>query len=310
MLPKVQGGDLISYSQLIHILADMQRADAFDLLSMMINEGTYHQLCFIWSRIQDYQFNLCLLCFAGIQPNEVTFLPLFKLCGSMGDVDKAFQIIEMMKRAGVDAGVYSYSALIDVCATHMPEKGIQVLETMTHEGIEPNIITYSSLIKGFSRLGDAHGAYKIWRTMKERNVELRLDTCASLISVLSSCDQMLDHAYEIAVEIAKYRSKFNLFVYNSLFGLYAQSKDYSKALELWQAMRSSRLKPDAFTYYNLISSCTHQEDSVATTIGLLKNMKEDKISPTTAIFAAIAGICLQQGTHPFYLSTMPLLQSC
>ncbi|EKU22178.1 pentatricopeptide repeat-containing protein, partial [Nannochloropsis gaditana CCMP526] len=92
---------------------------------------------------------------AGVQPDRVTVNTLVAACAAHGRLDRGLLILES---SAVPASVEGYTALISALAGKGElEKARDVLESMRAAGVAPNARTYTALLQGAARAGDMAG---------------------------------------------------------------------------------------------------------------------------------------------------------
>merc|ERR1719265_1228735 len=89
----------------------------------------------------------------GAQPNLITYSAMIKGYCRMRDIQKAFDILNHMRReGGVRPDEITYNSLLDGCAqNNLVEEGLKLLEEMQQEGVKPSNFTLSVLVKMMSR---------------------------------------------------------------------------------------------------------------------------------------------------------------
>ena len=102
---------------------------------------------------------------AGVQPDRVTVNTLVAACAAHGRLDRGLLILES---SAVPASVEGYTALISALAGKGElEKARDVLESMRAAGVAPNARTYTALLQGAARAGDMAGMWAAVGRMKE-----------------------------------------------------------------------------------------------------------------------------------------------
>merc|ERR1719460_1041227 len=90
---------------------------------------------------------------SGVEPDIITYSTIVKGYCQSGDVARAFQVLEEMKRDGRFApDQILYNSLLDGCAKeHRVDEALQLLEDMRTSGITPSNFTLSILVKLMGR---------------------------------------------------------------------------------------------------------------------------------------------------------------
>ena len=136
-----------------------------------------------------------------------------------------------MKVKGILANEYSYSAVIAACRSR-PATVISLLQQMKTEQIIPNEVVLSAAI-------------------------------SSLVS--SGNTNYTNYAFTLYQDMEENGPTPNLFTYNALIQLFAQSGQLGKALEIFSVILKKGLAPNYHTYTSLIVACgnTNRTDVVS-----------------------------------------------
>merc|ERR1719408_791968 len=89
----------------------------------------------------------------SVEPDIITYSTIVKGYCQSGDVDKAFEVLEQMKREGNYApDEILYNSLLDGCAKqHRVDEALRLLEDMKASGTAPSNYTLSILVKLMGR---------------------------------------------------------------------------------------------------------------------------------------------------------------
>merc|ERR1719298_304333 len=100
---------------------------------------------------------------SGVEPDVITYSTIVKGYCLSGDVDRAFQVLEEMKRDGKYVpDEIMYNSLLDGCAKqHRTEHALQLLEQMKERGVAPSNYTLSILVKLLGRSRQLNQAFSI-----------------------------------------------------------------------------------------------------------------------------------------------------
>merc|ERR550537_429410 len=90
---------------------------------------------------------------SSVEPDIITYSTIVKGYCLSGDVDRAFQVLEEMKRDNKFApDEILYNSLLDGCAKqHRVEEAVRLLEEMKRSGVAPSNFTLSILVKLMGR---------------------------------------------------------------------------------------------------------------------------------------------------------------
>lgn len=158
-----------------------------------------------------------------VQPDIITYSTIVKGYCIAGDVDRAFALLDDMKKLGnVKPDEVLYNNLLDGCAKQSRvEDALKLLEEMKQEGVLPSNCTLSILCKLLSR------------------------------------GRRLEQAFEMVETFAEeYGFKANIQVYTCLMQACIHNRQCQRALSLHdQVVKDGVCVPDAKTYTVLLRGC-------------------------------------------------------
>merc|ERR1719379_375866 len=143
----------------------------------------------------------------GVKPNLITFSAMTKGYCRMGDIQKAFDILEHMKRdGGVSPDEIMYNSLLDGCAqNNLVEEGLKLLEDMQQQGVRPSNFTLSILVKMMNRSRNLDGAFSIVEKIaKKHSLRPNVHVCTNLIVACLS-RRALDRALQTLEQMVQER---------------------------------------------------------------------------------------------------------
>ena len=170
-----------------------------------------------------------------------------------GCEDRAIEVMERMKAAGVRPDVVTLNTLIrSYCKDRNMRAAMSLLETMRRTGLRPDDRTYNTLIQGWIELKNMDRAMDLFKQMK-RNKRVRPDivTYTLLISGWARQMKRMDKAEKVMQDLMNDRDvspnerTFGALIngYNFLFN--ERSKLANRANVLWLCqMRDLRIKPN------------------------------------------------------------------
>ena len=138
----------------------------------------------------------------GIKVSSYTYSSLLHGLGKMGDLARAFEVLNKMKLGGIRPNVVTMSSLVYSCGKHGKlDRAIQIYREMLNSPEEedrPNSITCSSLVDACLKAGKVAKAFAVVQDMRSRKVPLTEVTYTSLITELTRLKQ-LDRILEAVV---------------------------------------------------------------------------------------------------------------
>lgn len=161
-----------------------------------------------------------------VKPNYYVYDLLIMECGRRGYAKKAFKLYNKMKKRGLKVTGPVYTALFNACAKSIHPKEALSLATnlrkiITQNGFVANEIVYNAMISAFGRCGDIDTAFQLVDEMKEKKLQLKIDTMNHLLQVCCSDEEL----------------------------------GFRHALLVWQKLYNKKLTPDLHSF-NLMLRCT------------------------------------------------------
>lgn len=94
------------------------------------------------------------------------YMSLIRAAGHDKDIERAFQVLQMLKESAVDPDIAAYNCVLDVCvSTGELARARELMSEMREIG-KLDIIAYNTFLKGFCRLGDLQGAKNLLSEME------------------------------------------------------------------------------------------------------------------------------------------------
>jgi pentatricopeptide repeat protein len=221
---------------------------------------------------------------AGVERDAKTFAGVLPVCATLGAMQQGMEIHGEVIRSGLESNVFVGTALVDMYAKC---ERIDIARNVFDKMPQRNAASWTTLIAGYAQNGHNMEALDIFRQMQQAGVEPDSKTFAS---VLPACANLaaLQQGIEIHEEIIRSGFQCNVFLGNALLDMYAKCgsidkasevfnkihvKDVvswnsmiagyamhgcgNKALELFQEMQQSGMKPDRVTLVSVLSACCH-----------------------------------------------------
>ncbi|XP_031097308.1 pentatricopeptide repeat-containing protein At1g15510, chloroplastic [Ipomoea triloba] len=217
----------------------------------------------------------------GVKPDEITIASVISACASLGFLDMGIKLHELAKRMGFVAYIIVANTLIDLYSKcGYIDKALEVFYAIPRK----DVISWTSIILGLRINNRSFEALIFFRKMT-----LTMDpNSITLISSLSACARIGAlmcgkeiHAYvlrngmafdgflpnallDLYVRCGKMGPALNLFnmqqqdvaAWNILLTGYAQRGQGELAIELFDRMINSNLKPSEITFISLLCACS------------------------------------------------------
>ncbi|XXG69498.1 hypothetical protein AAC387_Pa06g2346 [Persea americana] len=219
---------------------------------------------------------------SGLKPNNFTYPFLFIACANLQFLNCGRSAHSSVFKLGLDSDGHVRHSMI----TMYSRCGELVIARKVFDGIsDRDQVSWNSMISGYTKMGFAQQAVKLFRDMREAGFEPDEMT---LVSVLGACSDLAD------LEMGRWVEGFmegngvwlNSFLGSSLIGMYAKCGDldsarrvfdrmakrdvvawnamitgYSQngvsdeAIALFHAMKKAGLEPDKITMVGVLSAC-------------------------------------------------------
>lgn len=185
----------------------------------------------------------------GLKPDRVTILGVISACANLGVLSETDPVRLYADKHGFRASLPVNNALVDMYAKcGSLEKAIEVFENMTQK----NVLSWTAMIGAHAIHGDAHGALRMFRQMKDRNFEPNEVT---FIWVLYACSHagLVKEGREMFISMIE---EHNLVPqpehYGCMVDLFGRSNLMRDALEFIEAMP---MAPNTVIWGSLMSAC-------------------------------------------------------
>ncbi|EXB37231.1 hypothetical protein L484_020290 [Morus notabilis] len=178
------------------------------------------------------------------EPDVVTYNTLIDGLCRAGKVDIARNVVEGMKKKGVDLNpnVVTYTTLIrGYCGKQEIDEALLVLKEMTERGLKPNGITHNTLIKGLCEAQKLDDVRKILEgTM--RWGEFVPDTCTFNTLIHAHCQAgCLHEALKVFERMSELQVPHDGATYGALIRCFCQRGDYVRAEELFDELWKKKI---------------------------------------------------------------------
>ncbi|MCD9638533.1 hypothetical protein HAX54_022540 [Datura stramonium] len=135
-----------------------------------------------------------------------------------GDFMKALKLFKLMLNSGTRPNHFTFSTVLDACAGHSSVLlGNQVHACILKSGFPLDVVLLTSLVDMYAKCGDIEVAFCIFELIPARN----------------------------------------LVAWNSIIGGYARHGLAERAIQEFEEMLKSGIRPDEITFINLVYACDH-----------------------------------------------------
>ncbi|KAL3818735.1 hypothetical protein ACJIZ3_004640 [Penstemon smallii] len=236
-----------------------------------------------------------------VSPNQFTLASTLQACATLGRLDVGRQIHAHSLKVGLDLNVYVANALMDVYAK---SGNIEASMNLFVESTNKNEVSWNTMIVGYVQLGDAEKAFRLYLNMCEEQVQATEVTYSSLLRASASLaalepgiqihtmtiktmydgDDAVSNAlidmYGKCGRIKDARvvfdsmSKIDVVSWNSMVSAYSIHGLGSEALNIFEDMGKTPIKPNELTFVGVLSACSNT-GSLDLGQSYFTSMKED-----------------------------------
>jgi len=277
-------GDL---SRAHKLMAEMRKINKFDivtyntLLKGYCSQGDIH-------RAKDLVLDMEK---SGLHPNDVSFNSLINVAVSRNMWQEAWDSVDMMERSGVKADPYTVSIMmkalkktkdskhvgralamldhsgLDVCSDEILLNTVletcirhrehcrlhSILDAVGKSSLQPSVHTYGSLIKAHGAVKHVDRCWALWHKMVEDRALEPNDIVLGCMLDALVCNERTEEAVVLCKKWQP-RVVANSIMYSTLIKGFANSRQASRAMDMWREMQQLKLPMNTVVYNALIDA--------------------------------------------------------
>lgn len=124
---------------------------------------------------------------AGVEADMITYSALLSGCEKSGQYDKAMEVLETLQRAGMQATTSNYNNVITFLSGQArSEEALECFLSMQMAGLDPTLQTCLALMSGFERERQPVRAMQLIQAMRTAGMIPDPSTCSSALRTLAS----------------------------------------------------------------------------------------------------------------------------
>jgi pentatricopeptide repeat protein len=196
----------------------------------------------------------------GIVCNTITFNTILDVCAHGGAMHRVPQLLEDMKamQPQVEPDIITYSTIVKgYCMSGDVDKAFQVLQEMKRDAKHsPDEILYNSLLDGCAKQHRLDDALRLLDDMSDMNVIPSNYTLSILVKLLGRA-RRLNQAFTMVETICKEHGfRPNIQVYTCLIQACIQNRQLGRAIALHdEILNEGGCAPDQKTYSVIVRGC-------------------------------------------------------
>ncbi len=179
---------------------------------------------------ESQQFNKCVEVYEEmkrekkVQPNHPVFTQLISAYGSgLGDLDKAFSVLDEMKRNGVKPDIVTLDALVVACLrSHNSSKLVEALERLSREGVHVDARCFGAI----AHYWDRNPSGEVVIALDKLSPNFRIDSKQIDLALARFAQKrMTKKAVNLMYDLHKYGIKVNFTHYSKLWKICLEDAD-------------------------------------------------------------------------------------
>jgi pentatricopeptide repeat protein len=200
-----------------------------------------------------------------VEPDIYTYSTLLKSIKNyepdQKNIERAFEILKIFKLSktkGIKPDEILFNTILDTCVKYgKMEQAESIFIDMKDAMITPSRITYAIMIRGFGNDYKLQKSFEIFEEMKANNITPNEIIFGCLLNACIKCNK-IEKACQVYEEIKSGSSQIqmNNVLYSTLIKGYTRSKNFAKALEIYNEMlKDETVAGNIITYNAILDSC-------------------------------------------------------
>lgn len=235
------------------------RADMCNLRDETVSPFVYNK--FLSLLISRNQLDKAVVFFRGhvlksraFRPDNFTFNIVIRGLCVAGNIEKAFELFDVMRSFGCRPDLFTYNTLINgLCRVGSADRGQELLREIQFQcEFSPDVVTYTSVISGYCKLGKMEDAATLFHEMISCGIRPNLFTFNVTIDGFGKKGEMAS-ALKIYEQMVSNGVCPDVVTLTSLIEGYSRIGDMNQCMKLWDEMNKRNVRPNAFTFSILIN---------------------------------------------------------
>ncbi|CAA3010603.1 pentatricopeptide repeat-containing MRL1, chloroplastic [Olea europaea subsp. europaea] len=228
-----------------------------------------------------------------IDPDHITIGALMKACASAGQVDRAREVYNMIHKYNIKGTAELYTIAVNSCSQNGDwEFACCVYNDMIQKGVAPDEMFISALIDVAGHAGRADAAVEVLQAARTEGMHVGIITYSSLMGAFSKAKDW-QKALEFYQEIKSLNLKPTVPMMNALITALCDADKLEKATEVLLEMKSIGLCPNTVTYSVLLVA-SEKKDDIEVGLTLLSEAKKDGVAPNLVMCRCLIAMCLRR----------------
>ena len=227
----------------------------------------------------------CYAIKSSMEENISVANSLIDMYGKNGDLSLAWRIF-----SGVQKDIVTWNTMIS-CHNHNEHfaKAIDLFDKMISENMIPNSATLVIVLSACSHLALLEKGENVHRHIKERGLEINLPLGTALVDMYAKCGQLEQSRNIFDSMVEKDVVSWNVMI--SGYGIYGHGES---AIDMFQEMENTNVKPNEVTFLSLLSACNHS-GLVEEGKFLFSKMQDYSLKPNLKHYACMVDLLGRSG---------------
>ncbi|ESQ51701.1 hypothetical protein EUTSA_v10016243mg [Eutrema salsugineum] len=195
---------------------------------------------------QQIQAKSCVSGFSSDLPLQNALVTLYSRCGKTEEAYLAFEQTEAGDNVAWNALVSGFQQ------SGNNEEAFRVFARMTREGIDSNNFTFGSAVKAASETANMKQGKQVHAVITKTGYDSETEVGNALISMYAKCGCISDAKKRFLELPTK-----NEVSWNAIINAYSKHGFGSEALDLFDQMIHSNIRPNHVTLVGVLSACSH-----------------------------------------------------
>ncbi|KAK2655734.1 hypothetical protein Ddye_008786 [Dipteronia dyeriana] len=168
-------------------------------------------------------------------------------------------------------------------------EAVALFDKMISEKLKPNTATLVSVVSACSELAYLEKGEKVHQYIKEGGFEVNVSLATALVDMYAKCGQL-----ETSRELFMSMRERDVVSWNVMISGYGTHGDAESAIDIFQEMVNSNVKPNAVTFLGLLLACAHA-GLVEEGKYLFNRMEKYSVKPDLKHYACVVDLLGRSG---------------
>ncbi|KAK4773568.1 hypothetical protein SAY87_028587 [Trapa incisa] len=250
---------------------------------------------------------------SGLEPSSTTFTTAIASCSRLLDLERGKEVHRELIKCRFPLDGFVGSALVDMYGRCSDlEKAKEIFEQIPKK----TVVSWNAMFSGFSLIGDSSSCIRLWRRMYDEGIKPSLATLSITLSAASRSSQLRHgkfiHGYIIrntvkvdiftscslvdfyfkcgkvcsAENVFRKTGKMDTHSWNVMISGYASIGNYFEALDVFDEMNRTGVRPDPITFTSILSVCA-QMTSLEKGKEIHESIKENRFETNEIVMGAL-----------------------